>query len=70
MKWELMEEKELFELKQHLNDLYQECEDLTEDTDVEVVQYLENRINEITEEIRILSFIVDQRRNEEKRQTS
>lgn len=70
MKWELMEEKELFELKQHLNDLYQECEDLTEDTDVEVVQYLENRINEITEEIRILSFIVEQRRNEEKRQTS
>lgn len=70
MKWELMEEKELFELKQHLNDLYQECEDLTEDTDVEVVQYLENRIHEITEEIRILSFIVEQRRNEEKRQTS
>lgn len=70
MKWELMEEKELFELKQHLNDLYQECEDLTEDTDVEVVQYLENRINEITEEIRLLSFIVEQRRNEEKRQTS
>lgn len=64
MKWEL------FELKQHLNDLYQECEDLTEDTDVEVVQYLENRIHEITEEIRILSFIVEQRRNEEKRQTS
>lgn len=70
MKWELMEEKELFELKQHLNDLYQECEDLTEDTDVEVVQYLENRINEIIEEIRLLSFIVEQRRNEEKRQTS
>lgn len=70
MKWELMEEKELFELKQHLNDLYQECEDLTEDTDVEVIQYLENRINEIIEEIRILSFIVEQRRNEEKRQTS
>lgn len=70
MKWELMEEKELFELKQHLNDLYQECEDLTEDTDVEVIQYLENRIHEITEEIRILSFIVEQRRNEEKRQTS
>lgn len=70
MKWELMEEKELFELKQHLNDLYQECEDLTEDTDVEVVQYLENRINEITEEIRLLSFIVEQRKNEEKRQTS
>lgn len=70
MKWELMEEKELFELKQHLNDLYQECEDLTEDTDVEVVQYLENRIHEITEEIRILSFIVEQRRNEEKRQAS
>lgn len=70
MKWELTEEKELFELKQHLNDLYQECEDLTEDTDVEVVQYLENRINEITEEIRLLSFIVEQRRNEEKRQTS
>ena len=70
MKWKLMEEKELFELKQHLNDLYQECEDLTEDTDVEVVQYLENRIHEITEEIRILSFIVEQRRNEEKRQTS
>lgn len=70
MKWELMEEKELFELKQHLNDLYQECEDLTDDTDVEVIQYLENRIHEITEEIRILSFIVEQRRNEEKRQTS
>lgn len=70
MKWELMEEKELFELKQHLNDLYQECEDLTEDTDVEVIQYLENRIHEITEEIRILSFIVEQRRNEEKRQAS
>ena len=70
MKWELMEEKELFELKQHLNDLYQECEDLTEDTDVEVIQYLENRINEITEEIRLLSFIAEQRRNEEKRQTS
>lgn len=70
MKWELMEEKELFELKQHLNDLYQECEDLTEDTDVEVIQYLENRINEIIEEIRLLSFIVEQRRNEEKRQTS
>lgn len=70
MKWELMEEKELFELKQHLNDLYQECDDLTEDTDVEVIQYLENRINEIIEEIRLLSFIVEQRRNEEKRQTS
>lgn len=44
-------EQRLIELKQTLNDLYLEVETFDENTEVEVIQYIELRISETMDEI-------------------
>lgn len=44
-------EQRLIELRQTLNDLYLEVESFDENTKVEVIQYIELRISETTDEI-------------------
>lgn len=44
-------EQRLIELRQTLNDLYLEVETFDENTEVEVIQYIELRISETMDEI-------------------
>lgn len=44
-------EQRLIELRQTLNDLYLEVESFDENTEVEVIQYIELRISETMDEI-------------------
>ncbi len=46
--------KQLQSLKEHLDTLYSECETFTENTEIEIVQYVEQRIEEIKREIELL----------------
>lgn len=46
--------KQLQSLKEHLDTLYSECETFTENTEIEIVQYVQQRIEEIKREIELL----------------
>ncbi|MCR4554150.1 MAG: hypothetical protein K5752_04445 [Succinivibrionaceae bacterium] len=53
------DEEKLRKLKEHLDTLYSECETFTQDTEIEVVQYVEQRIDEIKKDIEILKCSVN-----------
>lgn len=46
--------KQLQSLMEHLDTLYSECETFTENTEIETVQYVVQRIEEIKREIELL----------------
>lgn len=46
--------KQLQNLMEQLDTLYSECETFTENTEIEIVQYVEQRIEEIKREIELL----------------
>lgn len=46
--------KKLQSLMEHLDTLYSECETFTENTEIEIVQYVVQRIEEIKREIELL----------------
>ena len=46
--------KKLQRLMEHLDTLYSECETFTENTEIETVQYVVQRIEEIKREIELL----------------